>query len=117
MALFTNSATLSYNGTVATSNLVQGEVVGVLEITKTAVRASYLPGDRLTYAVTLTNTGSLPLSDLSVTEICFRTGFNNLTSFSRSFKKYTGMSPSDFRALSESYQDHISLFTEFRDGA
>lgn len=68
MALFTNSATLSYNGTVATSNLVQGEVVGVLEITKTAVRASYLPGDRLTYAVTLTNTGSLPLSDLSVTD-------------------------------------------------
>lgn len=35
---------------------------------------------------------------LSITEITFRTGFNSLTSFSRSFRKYTGMSPSEYRA-------------------
>ena len=43
---------------------------------------------------------SLLASDLSVTEICFRTGFNNLTSFSRSFKNAVGVSPAPFREQS-----------------
>lgn len=33
----------------------------------------------------------------SVTEIAFQSGFNNLTSFTRSFKKYTGLTPSQYR--------------------
>ncbi len=68
MALFTNSATLSYNGTVATSNLVQGELLGVLRLTKTAVRPAYRPGDRLTYVITLTNSGPVPLTGLTLTD-------------------------------------------------
>ena len=38
-------------------------------------------------------------TDMSVTEICFKTGFNNPTSFCRSFKKYTLFSPSEYRSL------------------
>lgn len=39
------------------------------------------------------------LADTSktVTEIAFQSGFNNLTSFTRSFKNYTGLTPSQYR--------------------
>ena len=51
-------------------------------------------------------------TDLSVTDIAFSTGFNSLTSFNRSFHKYTGLSPTQFRALRENYHGHKYLFTE-----
>ncbi len=35
--------------------------------------------------------------DLPVTDIAFRIGFNNLTTFSRCFNKYTGCSPTEYR--------------------
>jgi len=35
--------------------------------------------------------------DLPVTDIAFRIGFNNLTTFSRCFHKYTGCSPTEYR--------------------
>lgn len=38
-------------------------------------------------------------TDMSVTDICFQIGFNNPTSFCRSFKKYTLFSPSEYRSL------------------
>lgn len=37
-------------------------------------------------------------SDLPITDIAFRTGFNNLTTFNRSFRKHTGCSPSEYRS-------------------
>ncbi len=40
----------------------------------------------------------LRTADLSVTEICMLVGFTSLGSFSSSFKKQTGLSPSDYRA-------------------
>ena len=51
-------------------------------------------------------------TDQSITSIAFRTGFNNLTSFNRSFKKYTGLSPSQYRLMNETYRGHISVFSE-----
>ncbi|MCR5747756.1 MAG: AraC family transcriptional regulator [Lachnospiraceae bacterium] len=42
----------------------------------------------------------------SVTNIAVRTGFNNLTSFSRSFKKLTGLSPSQYRNRKETLDRH-----------
>ena len=38
-------------------------------------------------------------TDKSITEIAFQSGFNNLTSFTRSFKNMTGHTPSDYRLL------------------
>ncbi|MCR5598123.1 MAG: AraC family transcriptional regulator [Lachnospiraceae bacterium] len=41
----------------------------------------------------------LLLTDISVTEIAFQTGFNTLPSFCRTFKKYTNYSPSEYKKL------------------
>jgi AraC-like DNA-binding protein len=37
----------------------------------------------------------------TVTEICYATGFNNLSNFNRQFLRQKGMNPSRFRALLE----------------
>lgn len=39
--------------------------------------------------------------NIPVTEVAFQTGFNNLTTFSRCFKKYVGCSPSQYKAQFE----------------
>ena len=68
MAVFFNQATLSYNNTVTNSNVVSGELLEVLSATKTAVRAEYRPDDRITYLISIVNTGTLPYTDLTVTD-------------------------------------------------
>ena len=42
MAVFTNQATLTYNGNVINSNITTGEILEVLSATKTAVIAHIL---------------------------------------------------------------------------
>lgn len=68
MATFTNQATLTYNNGVAVSNTVTGELIDALTVTKTAVTETYRPGKRLTYAVSLKNTGSADYTGLTVTD-------------------------------------------------
>ena len=34
---------------------------------------------------------------LNITDICFQSGFNNLTNFNRNFKQYTNVSPTEFK--------------------
>ena len=38
-------------------------------------------------------------ADLRITEVCFASGFNNLSNFNRQFLRHKGMTPSRFRAL------------------
>ena len=68
MAIFTNQATLTYNGNTTNSNIAYGEILDVLAATKTAVEDSYTPGELVTYVVTLRNTGAAPLNGLTVTD-------------------------------------------------
>lgn len=68
MAIFSNQATLTYNGNSTNSNIAYGEILDVLEATKTAVEGSYTPGALVTYVVTLRNTGNVPLTGLTVTD-------------------------------------------------
>ena len=35
--------------------------------------------------------------DLNIAEICFQTGFNNISNFNRQFKKITGFTPKEYR--------------------
>ena len=68
MAIFSNQATLTYNGNSTNSNIAYGEILDVLTATKTAVEGDYTPGGLVTYVVTLRNTGGGVLSDLTVTD-------------------------------------------------
>ncbi len=68
MAIFSNQATLTYNGNSTNSNIAYGEILEVLTATKTAIEGTYTPGSLVTYAVTLRNTGAGPLNGLTVTD-------------------------------------------------
>ena len=68
MAIFSNQATLTYNGSSTNSNIAYGEILDVLVATKTAVEGSYTPGQLVTYVVTLRNTGNTALTGLTVTD-------------------------------------------------
>ena len=68
MAIFSNQATLTYNGSSTNSNIAYGEILDVLVATKNAIEGSYTPGQIVTYAVTLRNTGTAPLAGLIVTD-------------------------------------------------
>ena len=79
MAIFTNQATLTYNGSSTNSNIAYGELLEVLAATKTAVEGSYTPGELVTYVVTLRNTGNAPLTGLVVTDNLGGYDFNGTT--------------------------------------
>lgn len=68
MAIFSNQATLTYNGNTTNSNIAYGEILDVLTATKTAIEGSYTPGELVTYVVTLRNTGSAALTGLTLTD-------------------------------------------------
>lgn len=68
MAIFSNQATLSYNGSSTNSNIAYGEILDVLAATKTSVEGVYTPGQIVTYVVTLRNTGTAALTGLTVTD-------------------------------------------------
>lgn len=68
MATFYNQATLSYNNITVSSNVVSGEITEVLSVSKTAVSDAYSPGEVLTYAVSLVNSGTSALTGITVTD-------------------------------------------------
>ena len=68
MATFTNQATLSYNGSSTNSNVTTGELLEVLSATKTAIISTYTAGSGIAYALTILNSGTAPLTDVSVTD-------------------------------------------------
>lgn len=68
MAIFTNQATLSYNGTSTNSNIAFGEILDVLTATKTSVENTYAIGDTVTYVVALRNTGNTALTNITISD-------------------------------------------------
>ena len=68
MAIFRNQATLSYGGNVTTSNVVTGELQQAVTATKYAVTDTYTQDEVLTYVISLVNTGTTPLTGLTVTD-------------------------------------------------
>lgn len=68
MAIFTNQATLTYNGNVITSNIATGEIVEVLSVTKTAVLDTYTQGSEITYVINIVNSGTTAFTGLTITD-------------------------------------------------
>lgn len=60
----------------------------------------YLIGLRISLASEL-----LRDSSLTVTQICHRSGFNSLSHFITTFRRHTGMSPSQYRRMVDWQQD------------
>ena len=79
MAIFSNQATLTYNGSSTNSNIAYGEILDVLAATKTAIGGTYVPGTPVTYVVTLRNTGGTALTGLTVTDDLGGYDFNGTT--------------------------------------
>lgn len=68
MATFFNQATLTYNGNVTDSNIVTGEILEVISGAKTAVSDTYNTNDTITYVISIVNSGTTALTDLTVTD-------------------------------------------------
>ena len=68
MAVFYNQATLTYNGGVANSNIVSGEIVEAVTAAKTATPSTYRAGEVVTYVISLFNGGSTAVSGLTVSD-------------------------------------------------
>ena len=68
MATFTNQATLSYTGGVVNSNIVTGELLEALNVTKNALNSTYTTNDRITYSVSITNSSNTAYTALTLTD-------------------------------------------------
>ena len=68
MEIFTNQAILSYRNGSVSSNVVTGEIVEVLSATKNALLPTYSAGDTVSYVIALYNSGSTPLTGVTVND-------------------------------------------------
>ena len=68
MATFTNRATISWGENSRDSNVVTGEILEVLSMSKNTAADTYLAGDTVTYVISLRNTGASPFTALTVTD-------------------------------------------------
>mgnify|MGYP003294338083 CR=1 FL=1 len=79
MAIYTNQATLSYNNVVVNSNVATGEILEVLNIQKSTLNSFYDNNSIITYVLTLNNTGSNVLTDLTVSDNLGAYTYNTLS--------------------------------------
>lgn len=68
MAIFTNFATLSYNGGSTNSNTVVGEIVETLSLAKVALVGEYAANGNVTYILSLVNSGTAAFTGLTITD-------------------------------------------------
>lgn len=68
MAIFYNQATLSYHNAKVASNVVSGEIMEALSVTKTAVEDCYRTGEAVTYVINVINAGTVPYNEMTLTD-------------------------------------------------
>lgn len=85
MATFTNRATLTYNGKTVDSNIVTGTINETLAVAKTVLEDTYSDGSRLTYVVSLLNSGVTSLVDVTLSDDLGGYGFGEGTVYPLSY--------------------------------
>lgn len=85
MAVFTNTATLSYNNNVINSNTVTGELQEVLSLTKLPVADTYSAGDTVGYIVSVVNSGTTAFTNLTLTDNLGEYIYNSATLYPLSY--------------------------------
>lgn len=68
MATFQNQASLTFNNSTVNSNIVTGEILEVLSLTKASLNTSYNTGDTVTYILSVINSGTSPFTGVSITD-------------------------------------------------
>ncbi len=68
MAIFQNQASLTYNDNTVNSNIVTGEIIEVLSLTKASLNSSYSVGDTVTYITSVVNSGTTAFSGITLTD-------------------------------------------------
>lgn len=68
MPIFSNQATLTYDGNTTNSNTVTGEIRSMHSASKTAMTGTYRPGDSITYIIRIENSGTSPLTSVTVSD-------------------------------------------------
>lgn len=68
MAVFTNQASVSYNGVTVNSNLATGEIRDALSIDKVALTDGYSVGEEKTYIISIVNSCPTDVTDVTVTD-------------------------------------------------
>lgn len=68
MATFTNQATLTYNNTQTLSNVTTGQILEQLTLEKMSLQQTYSAGERITYVVSLINSGTSDDNGLTLTD-------------------------------------------------
>ena len=86
MPTFSNQATLSYNSSTVSSNTVTGEVVSSLSLIKTALSSVYAPGDVISYAISISNSGENDFTGLTLTDDLGGYAFNGGTLYPLSYE-------------------------------
>lgn len=79
MPSFTNQASLLYNNTVTNSNVVVGNLIETLSVTKNALINTYSRGDSITYVVAVTNSGTSAYNDITLTDDLGAYSFDTVT--------------------------------------
>lgn len=79
MAEFYNQAAVSYSGGTVLSNITVGRVQDTMTLAKTALRGTYAPGECVTFAVSLANTGETAVTGLTLTDDLGAYSFNGMT--------------------------------------
>jgi AraC-like DNA-binding protein len=74
------------------TNMAEGSLCRFFKMNMGLTIFEYLNKIKIEFACKLLMNG-----DLSITEVCFDSGFNNLSHFNKQFKKGTGVTPSEYR--------------------
>ena len=109
-------ATLTYTGGTVDSNIVTGELREVLTVVKTAVNKSYELGGRVTYVISLSNSGTVALTGLTLTDDLGGYAFGGTTLYPLPERCIAGYAGCGGRTAHDGYRRHRACWRQCAGG-